>query len=160
MYKILFTAILSLSSMSTYAGLFGPSDIRECILKHQSAVKLEDAKLMLRMACVFGYGDGDFDREQKKIGKCIASDAKNFYSFESTLKVVNKCTGSNVGMFTYFKNQLFSNQNDRIAEERNRHNSRRRLELEEGQNGPVTIFDYDTGTYKYCHRTGGNISCF
>jgi hypothetical protein len=160
MYKVLFAALLSLSSISAYAGLFGPSDGRECLLKNQDKVRLQDARQVLIKACVFGYEDGDFDKEAVKIGRCIASEAKSFYSFDSTLKVINSCTRKNTAYFNYFKNQLYSDLEDRIALESNKQNIRRRLELEEKQNGPVTIFDSATGTYKHCQRAGGTITCF
>ena len=165
-FKAALLSLLLFGSFSVSAGIFGPSDPRECILKHQPAVKLDDAKLVLRMACVFGYGDAEFEREQKKIGKCIVSDAKKFYSFESTLKVINKCTGSNVGMFTYFKNQLYSSQNQMIEDELARIRQRQRNEDFDrrfsggSQDGPITIYDSTTGTYKYCHKNSGVLTCF
>jgi hypothetical protein len=155
-----------LFSAPLYAGLFGPSNIEECIIKYQNRVKLDDAKLVVRMACVFAYGDGDFDREQVKVGKCIVSDTKKFYSFESTLKVINKCSGSNVGIFNFYKNKLYSGQNQIIEDELARIRQRQsNLEFERrlnggSQDGPVTIYDSATGTFKYCHKNSGVLTCF
>lgn len=106
------TALLSLlvfGSFSASAGIFGPSDPRECVIKYYEKVRLEDAKSLLMFACGVGYG-GNVNKVAEKAGRCIASEASEFYSFASTLKVINKCTKNieNGGaFFNLFKEKLY-----------------------------------------------------
>jgi len=164
--KAFILSLLALVSFNAHAGLFGPSNPTECVIENQKNIKLDDAKPVVRMACVFAYGDGDFDREQVKVGKCLVSDTKKFYSFESTLKVINKCSGSNVGIFNFYKNKLYSGQNqiiqDELARIRQRQNN---IEFERrfsggSQDGPLTIIDSDTGKIKFCNKSSGVVTCF
>jgi len=109
MYKLIGLVLITMVSAPLHAGIFGPSDPHECVMKHFKKVRLEEAKSLLIFTCGVGYG-GNVNRVAEKAGRCIASEASEFYSFESTLRVINKCTKNieNSGaFFNLFKEKLY-----------------------------------------------------
>ncbi len=109
MFKGIVYFVFILFSAPLYAGLFGPSNPQECVIKYYEKVRLENAKNLLMFTCGVGYG-GNVNKVAEKAGRCIASEASEFYSFESTLKVINKCTKNieNGGaFFNLFKEKLY-----------------------------------------------------
>jgi len=129
--------------------------------KVRKKVRLEDAKGLLMFTCGVGYG-GNVNHVAEKAGRCISSEASEFYSFESTLKVINKCTKNieNGGaFFNLFRDKLYEGSNA-SAETRKRQQLYDEADRRKSLDGPVTLYDSATGTYKYCHKTGGVMSCF
>jgi hypothetical protein len=106
--------LLALISLTANAGLFGPSNPRECLIKYHKQVNLEDAKNLLMFACGVGYS-GNVNAKAEKIGRCIASEANQLYSFESSLRIINKCTKNNEEFFPAFRDALFENVNNSAA---------------------------------------------
>jgi hypothetical protein len=105
--------------MQANAGLFGPSDPHECMVKYQEKLKLQDAREVLSRACYIGYEDG-YSRSERAIGRCITSEVSNMYSYESALKVINKCSKDNISFYTVFRESLFRNINEEQANARRR----------------------------------------
>lgn len=150
-------------SFSASAGLFGPSNPAECYQKYAPKVRLQDALNPLRFACGLGYGGGDINPDAVKIGRCIAGDAGEMYSYESTRKIFNKCTRDAPHAFTVFNSKLMANVNDAAEEAARiqRFNQKRTDDaIRDSQGGPVSIFDATTGTYKNCIKTGNQLNCF
>jgi hypothetical protein len=107
--KTFILSLLAIVSFNVHAGIFGPSNPQECVIKYYEKVRLENAKNLLMFTCGVGYG-GNVNKVAEKAGRCIASEASEFYSFESTLKVINKCTKNieNGGaFFNLFKEKLY-----------------------------------------------------
>ena len=128
---------------STGSWLTGPNNDTECMNKNKGKVKLEDAIDVLAFACLVAYKNG-VTPVAAKAGKCIVGKADDFYSFDSTLKVINSCTSS-AEIFQVFKSQLFKRQEAKdysnallAEEERRRESIRLRSALMENQNRPVT----------------------
>lgn len=159
MYRVMLLITLLLCSINANAGLFGPSDPRECLIKYHKQVKLEDAKNLLMFACGVGYS-GNVNTKAEKIGRCIASEASEFYSFENTLKVINNCTKKSPAFFGVFRDKLYEGVNASIQAGRQRQKNEQFDREQSSSDGPVTLYDSATGTYKYCHKTGGVMSCF
>jgi len=159
------TALLSLllfGSFSVSAGIFGPSDPHECMLKNQTKLKLTDAREVLARACNIGYEDG-YTRSERAVGRCIVGDVANLYSYESALKVINKCSKDNVAFYKVFRDSLYRNINEanEISQQRQKYDEiDRRAAVNSSQNGPITIYDSATGTFKYCHKNSGVLTCF
>lgn len=159
--RIFLLSILILVSFESYAGIFGPSDPRECLIKHQKKVRLEDAKNLLMFACGVGYG-GNVNNVAEKVGRCITSEASEFYSFESTLKIINKCTKNieNGGaFFNLFRDKLYESVNA-SAEMKRRQQLFDEEAKRKSEDGPISIYDSSTGTFKNCFKTGNAVSCF
>jgi hypothetical protein len=149
--------------MNLYAGVFGPSDPAECYQKYASKVRLQDALNVLRFACGAGYGGADINPDFVKVARCISRDAGEMYSYESTKKIINKCTRSLPQAFSVFDNRLMSNVNDAAEEAARiqRFNQRRTEDaIRDSQSGPMSIYDADSGTYKNCIKTGNQLNCF
>lgn len=145
------------------AGLFGPSDVSECIGEYGPKVRLADAKTVLFAACALGYEKNIDNPAIQKASKCIAKRGSDMYSFESTLKVINSCTKSDHGLFVYYQNRLLSEVKDAAEESARiqRFNQRRNENaIRDAQNGSVSIFDSATGEYKNCIKTGNQLNCF
>jgi hypothetical protein len=143
--------------MQANAGLFGPSDPHECMVKYQGKLKLPDAREVLSRACYLSYEDG-YSRSERALGKCIISEVSNMYSYESALKVINKCSKDNVAIYSVLRRSLFRNLNEEQENARRRHRVDE-IDRQSAQDGPVTIYDSATGTYKYCYRSGGVMTC-
>lgn len=155
--------IWSLLTNNAHAGLFGPSDPAECYQKYATKVRLPDALNVLRFACRAGYGGADINPDFVKVARCISGDADDMYSYESTKKIINKCTRSLPQAFSVFDNRLMANVNDAAEETARiqRFNQRRTEDaIRDSQNGSVSIFDATTGTYKSCVKTGNQLNCF
>lgn len=155
--------IWSLLTSNVHAGLFGPSDPAECYQKYAPKVRLQDALNVVRFACQVGYGGGDINADSIKISRCIVGDAGEMYSYESTKKIINKCTRGSPLAFSVFDNKLMANANDATEEAaRIQRLNQRRTEdaIRDSQNGPLSIFDSATGTYKNCIKTGNQLNCF
>lgn len=161
MYRTVLLITLLLCSMHASAGLFGPSDPRECLIKYQKKVRLDDAKSLLMFSCGIGYG-GSVNNVAEKAGRCVSSEASEFYSFESTLKVINKCTKNieNGGaFFNMFRDKLYEGVNA-SAEVRRRQRLYDEEASRKSQDGSISIYDSRTGAYKNCLKTGTAVSCF
>lgn len=155
--------IWSLFINNAYAGLFGPSDPEECYQKYAPKVRLPDALNVLRFACRAGYGGADINPDFVKVARCISGDAGEMYSYESTKKIINKCTSNLPQAFSVFDNRLMANVNDAAEEAaRIQRLNQRRTEdaIRNSQSGSVSIFDAATGTYKNCIKTGNQLNCF
>ena len=100
----LFLGILLISSTS-HAGFFGYSDASECMQKNYQKLKYEQARKLLLYSCALGYNP-DLNQDLKKSGRCIVSKVNDLYSYQSSLKVINRCVGENVGYFRYYKGLL------------------------------------------------------
>ena len=99
-------SILLLAALTpVYAGWFGPDDPKECAEKYFPKIRLPDARSLVGLACRVGYGNLNIDPSYIKAGKCVASGASEMYSFDSTLKVINKCSSDNV-QFDRFRSAL------------------------------------------------------
>lgn len=161
--KSIIACLLIMASSAGSAGLFGPSDPAECYQKYAPKVRLQNALYVLRFACQVGYGGGDINSDSIKISRCIAGDAGEMYSYESTKKIINKCTGGSPLAFSVFDNKLMANVNDAAEETARiqRFNQRRTEDtIRDSQSGSVSIFDATTGTYKNCIKTGNQLNCF
>jgi hypothetical protein len=160
-FKYLCAAILiqlGLGATSVNAGWFGPDDPKECVEKYFPKIRLSDARSLVGLACRVGYGNLNIDPSYVKAGKCVASGASDMYSFESALKVINKCSTDNI-QFARFRNALYSDMND--AQERLEQQQRQNQALQEQQSkAPYTIFDINTGNLKVCQHNGNVITCF
>jgi hypothetical protein len=155
--------IWALLTNNAHAGLFGPSDPAECYQKYAPKVRLPDALNVLRFACQVGYGGGDINPDAVKVGRCISGEAGVMYSYESTKKIINKCTRDLPQAFSVFDSELMANVNDAAEEAARiqRFNQRRTEDaIRDSQNGSVSIFDATTGTYKNCIKTGNQLNCF
>lgn len=161
--RFLALLIWSLFTNNAHAGLFGPSDPAECYQKYAPKVRLQDALNMLRFACGVGYGGADINPDVIKVSRCIAGEAGEMYSYESTKKIINKCTRNFPQAFSLFDNKLMANVNE-AAERAVRAQQNNQIRLEEAvrdsQNGSVSIFDVNSGTYKNCIKTGNQLNCF
>lgn len=146
MYKVFFLISLFFCSINANAGIFGPSDPRECILKYQNKVRLHDAKNLLEWACLAGYGAGSRNEDTKKSGQCIASNAGDLYSMESSLNVINKCTKDRLVQFDFFKQELYRGVNESAEINRRRN----RLQQE----------DAIKDALKNCTLIGSEVRCY
>jgi hypothetical protein len=152
-----------LAASCIQAGIFGPSDPAQCYQKQAPKVRLPDALNMLRFACQVGYAGGDINPDAVKVGRCISGEAGAMYSYESTKKIINKCTRDLPQAFSVFDSKLMANVNDAAEEAARvqRFNQRRSEDANRNsQNGPISIFDANTGEYKNCIRNGGQLTCF
>ena len=152
-------SILLLAAITpVYAGWFGPDDPKECAEKYFPKIRLPDARSLVGLACRVGYGNLNIDPSYIKAGKCVASGASDMYSFDSTLKVINKCSSDNV-QFARFRSALYSDMND--AQERSEKQQRQNHVLQEQQSQePYSIIDLETGKLKVCRNIGNIITCF
>ncbi len=152
-------SILLLAAITpVYAGWFGPDDPKECAEKYFPKIRLPDARSLVGLACRVGYGNLNIDPSYIKAGKCVASGASDMYSFDSTLKVINKCSSDNV-QFARFRSALYSDMND--AQERSEKQQRQNQVLQEQQSQePYSIIDLETGKLKVCRNIGNTITCF
>jgi hypothetical protein len=100
----LFLGVLLISSTS-HASIFGYSDATECMQKNYPKLKFEPARDLLLYSCALGYNP-DLNQDLKKSGRCIVSKINDLYSYDSTLKVINRCVGENVGHFRFYKGLL------------------------------------------------------
>ena len=152
-------SILLLAAITpVYAGWFGPDDPKECAEKYFPKIRLPDARSLVGLACRVGYGNLNIDPSYIKAGKCVASGASEMYSFDSTLKVINKCSSDNV-QFARFRSALYSDMND--AQERSEKQQRQNHVLQEQQSQePYSIIDLETGKLKVCRNIGNTITCF
>lgn len=152
-------SILLLAAITpVYAGWFGPDDPKECAEKYFPKIRLPDARSLVGLACRVGYGNLNIDPSYIKAGKCVASGASDMYSFDSTLKVINKCSSDNV-QFARFRSALYSDMND--AQERSEKQQRQNHVLQEQQSQePYSIIDLETGKLKVCRNIGNTITCF
>ena len=159
--KVLFAAIgiqLGIGSATVEAGWFGPDDPKECAEKYFPKIRLPDARSLVGLACRVGYGNLNIDPSYIKAAKCVASGASDMYSFDSTLKVINKCSSDNV-QFARFRSALYSDMND--AQERSEKQQRQNQVLQEQQSQePYSIIDLETGKLKVCRNIGNTITCF
>lgn len=155
--------IWSLLTNNVHAGLFGPSDPAECYQKYAPKVRLPDALNVLRFACIIGYDSENNDSASIKSSRCIAKDSAEMFSYESTKKIINKCTPNLPWGFNFFNNKLMANVNDAAEEAARiqRFNQRRTEDaIRDSQSGSVSIYDATTGTYKNCIKTGNQLNCF
>ena len=153
-----FLVFIGIFSQIAYAGWFGPDDPKECAEKYFPKVRLPDARSLVGLACRVGYGNLNIDPSYIKAGKCVASGASEMYSFDSTLKVINKCSSDNV-QFARFRSALYSDMND--AQERSEKQQRQNQVLQEQQSQePYSIIDLETGKLKVCRNIGNIITCF
>lgn len=154
---------LSIIVSSVNAGILGPSDPSECFEKYAPKVRLPDALNVVRNACVLGYDSENKDPPTNKVGRCIVKGSSEMYSFESTKKIINKCTKNIPWAFNFFNNQLMANINEQVersARERRYNQARIEDELRESKNGVVSIYDVNSGTYKNCIKNGSQLTCF
>lgn len=154
--------LCSVNSM-TNAGILGPSDARECLIKFAPKVRLPDALNVLKPACVIGFENNNFDTGAVKVAKCVAKEAAEMYSYESTKKIINKCTRSTPEWFVFYDNKLMANVNERAersAREQRYNQARIEDEIRESKNGVVSIYDINSGTYKNCIKSGSQLTCF
>ena len=161
--RCLWFLIWSLVATNAHAGFFGPSDPAECYQKYAPKVRLPDALNVLRSACGAGYSGGDINPDFVKASRCIAGDAGEMYSYESTKRIINKCTRSLPQAFSVFDHRLMANVNDAAEEAARiqRFNQRRTEDaIRDAQNGPISIYDATSGTYKNCIKTGNQLNCF
>lgn len=161
--RVLGFVIGCLTVSGVHAGLFGPSNPAECYQKNAPKVRLPDALNMLSFACGAGYGSADINPNVIKVARCISGDAGEMYSYESTKKIINKCTRSFPQAFSIFDDKLMANVNDAAEEAARiqRFNQRRTEDaIRDSQNGPISIFDATTGKFKNCIKTGNQLNCF
>lgn len=137
--------------------LFGYETPEKCVGENIRKVRFPDAQLLLRNACVIGYGKlPNMEKPWVSAGKCIVDDVKKLYSMERALAVINSCSSDSVTYRVYY-NYLTAAERDRrdaMIE------SARRRTYETTQNGPMTIFDAQTGSMKICHQIGNIVNCF
>lgn len=70
MYRLIFCIFLSLVSVESYAGFWGPSNPFECMKKYYPKMKFTEGYDLLLFSCAMGYQDG-LPSENIKAGKCI-----------------------------------------------------------------------------------------
>jgi hypothetical protein len=99
-----FLGILVLPT-SSHGGIFGPSDATECMQKNYPKLKFEQAYDLILYSCALGYNT-DLNPDLKKSGRCIISKVNDLYSYQSSLKVINRCVGENVSHFQFYKGLL------------------------------------------------------
>lgn len=169
MKRISILILLALSGSCWSWSLFGPSTREDC-LKEIPKVRLPDAKRLLLTACNVGFGERkDIKPEWVSAGKCIAKNADEFYSFDSSLKIINKCS-DDPGTYEVYRRQLYMAQDDRREEAVNAAREARaaaeaaqveRLNRNRyEQDGSFTIYDSQSGRIKYCNRIGTLVSCY
>lgn len=162
-FRFLVFLIWSLMTSNVHAGLFGPSDPAECYEKYAPKVRLQDALNVLRFACIIGYDSENKNAPSIKAARCIARDSTEMFSYESTKKIINKCTQDLPWAFNLFNNKLMANVNEAAEEAARiqRFNQRRTEDaIRDSQSGPMSIYDADSGTYKNCIKTGNQLNCF
>lgn len=161
--RLISVSLLLVVSSSTSAAFFGPSDPAECYQKYAPKVRLQDALNVIRSACIIGYDDQNSNSASIKASRCIVRDSAEMFSYESTKKIINKCSQDLPWAFNFFNNKLMANVNDAAEEAARiqRFNQRRTEDaIRDSQGGPVSIFDATTGTYKNCIKTGNQLNCF
>lgn len=92
------------------AGLFGPSDTRECVIELNKNLRYRPALSMLLNACQVAYMDNPPDQIKKmgRAAKCVLSKVSEVYSAESARATVNRCTQADSLAFQFFNGTLES----------------------------------------------------
>lgn len=162
--RLIIIGLISLFASTANAGIFGPSDAVECMEKYASRVRLVDAMNVLRPACVIGYEDNmGYNPDMIKASKCIAKESGDMYSHESTRRVINNCSRKAPEVYAFYERKLMKNVNaaaEQSAREYRYRQDQMEQQIKDAQNGPVTIYDPNTGTNKNCYRTGPYVSCY
>lgn len=102
----IFLLVSVLLSASAFGGIFGSSDGPECMMKYRPILKFSGANTVLIKACFLAYDDHDMGREFKKSGRCIVNKVSEMYSYETSLRIISKCSGDNVALFNAYKSFL------------------------------------------------------
>ncbi len=104
----LILAGLASASIPAVAGLFGPSDPRECLIELDKRLRYRPALSMMLSACQFGYMDDPphHIKKMRSAMRCVLSKAPEIYSAESARANMNRCTQQDPLAFQVLSGEL------------------------------------------------------
>lgn len=93
-----------------FSGLFGPTDVRECVVEFNQGLRYRPALSMLLNACQIGYMEDppDHIKKMKASAKCVVSKAPEIFSAESARSILNRCTRNDLPTYQFFSSTLES----------------------------------------------------
>jgi hypothetical protein len=106
----LIASVLNLIFVSNYcnAGIFGPSDLKECAQELNKNLRYQPAQSMLIDACMIAFSEKlhkDLNL-YKKASHCLVSKNSKIFSAESARSILNQCTSESNEIYYFFSTRL------------------------------------------------------
>lgn len=99
---------ISIGPSPVEAGLFGPSDTRECVIELNKKLRYRPALSTLLDACGIAHLESPPNHlsPYRKSAKCLLSKTSEIYSAESARATVHQCTRDRNDVYQFYSNSL------------------------------------------------------
>lgn len=121
---ILVVSVLNLIFISNHsiAGIFGPSDLKECAQELNRNLRYQPALSMLLDACMIAFSEKALNI-YKKSSNCLVSKTSKIFSAESARSILNQCTSESNEIYYFFSFRLENSINVYNPKEKPKNNN-------------------------------------